>query len=140
MRLIVAGGRDFKNYDLLCDKVTELLLENIGADDELTIISGLARGADRLGCDLAAECGYPVEGFHAQWNKYGRSAGLRRNKLMAKRATHLIAFWDGKSRGTMHMIDYAHEQGLKVTVVMYEISDEQKEKAVWDGVRRDNLL
>jgi predicted Rossmann fold nucleotide-binding protein DprA/Smf involved in DNA uptake len=116
MRLIIAGGRDFDDYNLLCDKVTQF----IGNESDVTIISGLARGTDTLGCRFAEELGYGIEGFAAEWHIYGRSAGIRRNKYMAKNADSLIAFWDGKSAGTMHMIDFAHELGLKVEVVHYE--------------------
>jgi uncharacterized phage-like protein YoqJ len=115
MRLIVAGGRDFDDYELLCDEVTKFI-EN---EKDVTIISGLARGADTLGCQFAQELNIPLEGFAAEWGKYGRSAGIKRNKYMAKNADSLIAFWDGKSKGTMHMIDYAYEKGLKVKVVEY---------------------
>jgi hypothetical protein len=116
MRLIIAGGRDFDDYNLLCDKATQF----IGNRKDVTIISGLARGADRLGCRFAEESGYPLRGFAAEWGKFGRAAGAVRNKLMAKEATHLLAFWDGNSKGTMHMIDYAHELGLQIEVVMYD--------------------
>ena len=115
MRLIIAGSRGFKNYNLLCDETSKF----IGTEKDVTIISGLARGADMLGCKFAEENNYPLEGFAAEWDKYGRSAGIRRNKYMAKHADSLIAFWDGESRGTMHMIDYAHSRGLKVKVVEY---------------------
>lgn len=116
MRLIIAGGRDFDDYSLLCDEVTQF----IGDEKDVTIISGLARGADTLGCRFAYEMNYPLEGFAAEWHRYGRSAGIRRNKYMAKQADSLIAFWDGRSPGTMHMIDFAHEKGLKVKVISYD--------------------
>lgn len=135
MRLIIAGGRDFgnnyieegvpdkelnqKQYDLLCDETTKYISELTSANDSVEIVSGLAKGADTLGCKYAEEAGYPIRGFAAEWGKFGRSAGPIRNKLMAKNADALIAFWDGKSRGTMHMIDYAKEMGLKVRVVQY---------------------
>lgn len=119
MRLIIAGGREFNDYRLLEDEVNRF----IGQEKNVTIISGLARGADKLGCQYAGDYGLDLEGFAAEWKKDGyfdRGAGLKRNKLMAKNADALIAFWDGESRGTMHMIDYAHEKGLKVKVVKYE--------------------
>lgn len=116
MRLIIAGGRDFNDYGLLQDEVNRF----IGIETDVTIISGLARGADSLGCQYAADNGLTVEGFAAEWGKFGRAAGPIRNKLMAKSADHLIAFWDGESSGTMHMIDYADKMGLKVKVVEYE--------------------
>jgi len=67
----------------------------------------------------ANERGYPIKQFPADWNKYGKSAGYKRNEEMAKYADALIAFWDGKSKGTKHMIDLAKRYGLKVKVVIY---------------------
>lgn len=115
MKLIIAGGREFNDYNLLCDETNRF----IGLETNVEIISGLARGADQLGCRYAADYGFPLRGFAAEWGKFGKAAGPIRNKLMAQNATHLIAFWDGKSRGTMHMIDYANKMGLKVKVVEY---------------------
>jgi predicted Rossmann fold nucleotide-binding protein DprA/Smf involved in DNA uptake len=114
MRLIIAGGRDFNDYELLRIEA----LDFIGNENPV-IISGLARGADTLACNFAAEYGYTLEGFAALWKTYGRSAGIKRNKLMAKNADHLLAFWDGESPGTMQMIDYATEKNLKVKVIHY---------------------
>ena len=67
----------------------------------------------------ANERGYPIKQFPADWNKYGKSAGYKRNEEMAKYADALIAFWDGKSKGTKHMIDLAKRYGLKVKVVIF---------------------
>ena len=113
--IIIAGGRDFANYDLLkakCDKI----LSNIKVHQ---IVSGGARGADALGEKYAKDRGYGCFVQEAAWDKYGRSAGYIRNKVMADNATHLIAFWDGKSKGTMHMINIARDKGLKVRVIKY---------------------
>lgn len=115
MKLIIAGGRDFSNYDLLEREAEEM----ISGEQNVEIISGLARGADLMGCRFAEEKGLPLRGFAAEWGKFGRAAGPIRNKLMAKNATHLLAFWDGQSRGTMHMIDYAEKLGLGVKVIHY---------------------
>jgi len=118
MRLIIAGGRDFEDYSLLQDEANRF----IGIELDVTIISGLARGADQLAVRYAGDYGYTLEGFAARWKVngvYDRSAGLKRNKLMAKNADSLLAFWDTKSRGTMSMIDFAAEKGLKVKVVTY---------------------
>ena len=115
MRLIIAGSRTFKDYELLKKETDEF----INGEKGVTIISGLAKGADQLGCLYAHDRQYPLVGFNAEWGIYGRGAGIKRNKLMAKSATHLIAFWDGESRGTQHMIDFGSETGLKVKVVQY---------------------
>lgn len=112
MKTIIAGSRSFNNFKLLteiCDK--EIITE---------IISGTARGADTLGEYYAVTHNILIKRFPANWNKYGKSAGYIRNKKMAEYADALIAFWDGKSKGTKHMIDLATNQGLKIKVIMYE--------------------
>lgn len=115
-RVIIAGGRDFNDYEMLCD-YCDKVLANI--TDEIVIISGAARGADHLGMYYANDRGYKIQYFFPEWDKYGKSAGYRRNVQMAENADALIAFWDGKSRGTNHMINIANERGLKVRVKSY---------------------
>lgn len=134
IRIIIAGGRDFKDYSLLKtyvneyisnleDRNSELGIENIR--DNIKIISGTARGVDRLGEQFAAEFDYDIVRFPANWDKYGKSAGYIRNTEMAQYAVDdgsygvLIAFWDGESRGTKHMIDTAKRYGLSVFVQRY---------------------
>lgn len=128
IRAIIAGGRDFDNFPLLMNKCIEILSEETKEDDsidKIRIVSGNARGADRLGEEYARISHYDVSRFPAAWDTYGKSAGYRRNAEMAKFASEegnvgvLIAFWDGKSRGTKHMIDLAKRYGLKVYVVNY---------------------
>jgi hypothetical protein len=116
MKVIIAGGRDFNNYELLREKC-DIILSN---QKELVIVSGRASGADSLGERYAKEKGYEMELFPADWKKYGKSAGYVRNSEMAEVAESLIAFWDGKSRGTKNMIDIAKNKGLKVRIVNYE--------------------
>jgi hypothetical protein len=116
MKVIIAGGRNFNNYDVLrqnCDKVLSL-------QEDVEIVSGTANGADKLGERYAQEKGLLVKQFPADWEKYGRGAGYKRNEEMAKYADVLIAFWDGKSRGTKHMIDLAKKYELKVEVVLFD--------------------
>ncbi len=80
----------------------------------------VARGADRLGERYAKERGYPVRLFPADWEKFGKSAGYRRNAEMAKYADGLIAFWDGRSAGTGHMIYLAKKNAIKVARYRYK--------------------
>ena len=117
MRVIIAGGRYFDDYELLKDKVTTILHRYL--PEEVCILSGCALGADSLGEQLAREVGYDVRAFPANWQRYGKSAGYRRNAEMASDGTHLIAFWDGKSKGTNHMIDLARKNSLKIKIVRY---------------------
>jgi hypothetical protein len=116
-RVIVAGGRTFTNYALLREKLDSALRNKVNED--IAIVSGTARGADQLGEQYAKERGYTVNSHPADWDQHGKSAGYIRNKEMAQNADALLAFWDGKSRGTKHMIDLAHQHGLKVIVINY---------------------
>lgn len=114
-RVIVAGGRDFNDYELLKNKLN-IYLSNL---EDVTIVSGGARGADLLGEKYAKEKGLRLAMFPADWNTYGKSAGSVRNRQMAEYSDYLVAFWDGKSRGTSNMIKTAEELGLKIKVVKY---------------------
>ena len=115
MKIIIAGGRNFRDYDKLRESCDNILVNQ----KEVEIVSGTAAGADTLGERYAQEKGYEVKKFPAQWDLYGKSAGYKRNQQMAEYADGLIAFWDGKSKGTKHMIDIANNMGLKVRVIRY---------------------
>lgn len=116
LRIIIAGSRNFTNklgLFQVCDKI----IKNNFSGRTITILSGTARGADRLGEIYAEERGYSLDRYPAEWDKYGKSAGYKRNEKMAKNAKVLIAFWDGKSKGTKHMIDLANLWGLRVFTI-----------------------
>ena len=115
MRIIIAGGRDFKNAALLATTMAALLK----GVEAVTIVSGGAKGADSLGEWYASNRNIPVTVFKADWDKYGKSAGYRRNEEMAQNADALVAFWDGKSKGTKHMIDLAKKANLTTTIISY---------------------
>lgn len=115
MKVIIAGGRDFSDYELLKTKCDNILSNS----SDISIVSGTARGADILGEHYALEHGYPVHKYPADWETHGKSAGYKRNVQMAEVADALIAFWDGQSRGTKHMIDIATNMELKVRVIKY---------------------
>lgn len=116
MKVIVAGSRSFNNYGLLEKKLNKILSRCIASAE---IVSGGAKGADTMGERYAKAHKLSVHRFPAQWEKYGRSAGYKRNAEMAEFADALVAFWDGASRGTEHMINLAREKGLRVRVVNY---------------------
>lgn len=81
------------------------------------IVSGTARGADRLGEQWALARGVPVKRFPADWDGLGKRAGYVRNREMAKYAGALVAQWDYASPGTKNMVDEARRLGLTVVVV-----------------------
>ena len=125
IRVIIAGSRDFTDYEKLKRETDNILqkhvfLKGLFNDCKIEIVCGMARGADLLGKRYAEEKGYLVKCFPAKWDLYGKCAGYMRNEDMAQYASAkkgygaLIAFWDGKSKGTKHMVDLANEYGLKV--------------------------
>jgi hypothetical protein len=116
MKVIIAGSRTFGDYSLLV-KTCDLVLSNISSHIE--IVSGTAKGADLLGEKYANERGYSIKRFPAEWDKYGKSAGYRRNSEMAQYADALIVFWDGSSKGTKHMIDLAKSANLQIKIINY---------------------
>ena len=113
MKLIIAGCRDFNDRKLIYEGI-DTFIEECGVPD--VIIEGGASGVDRIAGDYARENDIPLMVFPADWNKYGRAAGPIRNGEMVKHGTHLLAFWDGKSRGTKNMIETAKKHGLVVGV------------------------
>ena len=115
MNVIVAGSRGFYNYDILRVTLDSILFNQAN----VKIICGEARGADALGKRYAKEHGIEVLSFPANWDKYGKSAGYRRNREMAAIADSLVAFWDGSSKGTANMIDIMQRAGKPVKVVRY---------------------
>ena len=128
LRIIVAGSREFNDYDLLRDTLMQYLdfmddKDVVDNPSQVKFISGTAKGADVLGEQFAYTYEYDVIRFPPDWDTYGKSAGYRRNAEMAKYASEaygvLFAFWDGKSKGTKHMIDLAKRYGLEVHVVKF---------------------
>ena len=130
IRLIIAGSRDFDDYELLKQTCDYMLQNHV----DVEIVSGKANGADRYGEAYAKERGYKVTEFPADWKDFGKPrilktndkgerynamAGIKRNRSMAIYADALIAFWNGKSPGTKNMIEEARKRGLKVKIVKY---------------------
>ena len=110
MKVIIAGSRNINSYNTLLIAIAQ-------AQFKITeVISGGARGVDTLGEKYAKENNIPCTVMLANWNEYGKSAGYIRNQQMADRADALIAIWDGKSKGTKHIIDLATLRGLHVSV------------------------
>jgi hypothetical protein len=110
MRTIIAGSRGCTDMAALEEAMA------VCGWRPTVILSGTARGVDRMGEEWANRNGISIERYPADWDQFGRSAGHRRNADMAARAEALVALWDGKSPGTKGMIDIARRQGLRVHV------------------------
>jgi len=117
MKCIIAGSRDITDYSLVEEAVRR------SGFDITEVVSGTARGVDRLGEMYAEQHGIPIRRFPADWARLGRSAGFRRNEAMIQYASQapetgaLVAVWDTVSRGTGHTIEQARRQGLNVFVL-----------------------
>lgn len=119
-RILIAGGRDFADYEMLSSVVSEFLSGHVG---DVEIVSGHAKGADALGERYATEHGIPLVVMKAEWGKYGKAAGVIRNRQMldyiSLATPAVFAFWDGKSHGTKHTIETSRKMGIEPTVIYY---------------------
>lgn len=119
MKVIVAGGRDFNDYEFMCKKLDYYF--QFHSPETITIINGKGPGkpgADALAERYAKERGYPIEYFPPEWSTFGRAAGPIRNRKMAEVANALVAFPGGS--GTANMISLAEEYSLKIRIVKDE--------------------
>ncbi len=115
--LLIAGSRNYTDRDTF-NRVTE---EYIDSEDAFTVIvAGGAAGADELAKDYALEHGLQYIEFPADWEKYGRAAGPKRNDEMVKfikeKNGRALYFWDGESKGTKQCIESARKNGIDVTI------------------------
>lgn len=115
MRLAIVGSRTFNDYTLLANTIFSSLCP---LDYIIEIISGGAHGADHLGGDFAENNNIPVKVFPVEGDKYGKSAGFIRNQTIVDNCDLLLAFWDGKSRGTADTIAKA-KKAKKPTFIVY---------------------
>ena len=116
-RIVVAGCRYYNDYES-AKKYIDFCISRIKNEYTLIFVSGCCTGADKLGERYATESGYEIEYYPADWQKYGKSAGPKRNLQMAQTADYVICFWDGKSKGTKSMIECAKKQGKKIKIKM----------------------
>ena len=118
-KVIIAGSREFDNYDMLKEKCDKILSRKVDEGEEIVIVSGTARGADTLGEKYAEERGYKIERYPANWDKYGKRAGYLRNKKMAEVSNACIVFLSSKAenKGSKMMISIATEEKLLIRVI-----------------------
>lgn len=110
MNLAVIGSRSWSDKEVLEAELDRL-------EGVALLVSGGARGADTMAADWARRRGVPVQEFLPDYRAHGRGAPLRRNQLIVDACDVLLAFWDGKSRGTAWTIARAREKGVAVRVV-----------------------
>ena len=123
-RMIIAGGRDFDDYNYMTRSL-EKVIEEYEDTTDFEVVSGMAEGADFLGIKFGFDYNFPVYPFEPKFYEYGKDAGIMRNIAMAEFAAKadiplLCVFWNGRSRGTKHMIETAELRGIKVNVFLYD--------------------
>ena len=120
IRVLIAGSRDFNDFELL-DKAVKHYLKQYGLHrQDIEVVSGGARGTDKLGEQFANKYSIKLTIFPADWNTYGKSAGYIRNEQMIKYIGDtgiVFAFWDGQSHGTAHTIKLANKYNIKVHII-----------------------
>ena len=112
MRVIVAGSRSIKDYELV-----KKAIEDSGFKISI-LVCGEARGVDSLGRRWAESHEVPIKSFAANWDIHGRGAGHIRNKEMAEYAQALVLVWDGQSAGSKSMKKYAGDKGISIYEVV----------------------
>ena len=123
MKLIIAGSREITNkveiFEIIRKYIETSFKVNLLTDiSELSIISGMAREIDSVAVKYAKENNIKLLEYPANWKNFGKSAGHIRNLEMAKDGTHLLAIWDGQSKGTKNMIDQMKKMGKSTYVVI----------------------
>jgi NADPH:quinone reductase-like Zn-dependent oxidoreductase len=112
MRVLITGGRDFADRDLLFET-----LDRLHAVHGFTVlIHGAASGADTLAGEWAKECGVEVIARAADWKKHGRAAGPIRNQEMLKENPQMVIAFPG-GKGTANMVAIAKKAGIEVMVI-----------------------
>lgn len=120
MRTIIAGSRTVLDYRRMSTAMIEAADAIEGSIIPTVVLCGMAIGADMLGYDWAKNRNLVIERYPADWRKHGKAAGFVRNEIMVEHADALVALWDGKSRGTQHVIGQAERRGLRVYI--YEVA------------------
>lgn len=110
MKIAIVGSREYKNLRAVIEYVHQLPSDTI-------VISGGARGVDATAESAARACGLEVEIHPALWDVFGKSAGFKRNHTIVAIAEKVVAFWDGKSRGTQHTILIARAACKQVEII-----------------------
>jgi len=113
-RVAIVGSRDYPGFEAVRAYVRELPAGTV-------VITGGARGVDRTAQETALGCGLVTVVVYPAWQRrdgsYDRGAGLARNRVIAELCSRMVAFWDGKSRGTEHAIACARELGRPVEII-----------------------
>jgi len=130
MKYAIVGSQKFSSLHLVESFIKKHL------PIESTVVTGDAEGVDSLVYLLCTELHIPVDPIKAEWTKYGKAAGMIRNPTIIKQADKVLAFWDGKSKGTKNAIDLARKH-KKPLLIIFEDGEKRREEPIkqptlWD--------
>ena len=126
--IAIVGSRDYPDWTHVTRYVDKLPWATV-------VISGGARGVDTVAVRYAAQRSLMTEVYKAYWNLHGKAAGMIRNQKIVDAADKVVAFWDGKSRGTADTIAKARKAGKPCEVYVAVPEDGQ-----WQCVLQDDAL
>ena len=104
-KIMVCGSRTINDENLIFSKLDECLMKY----PDMILVSGGAKGVDSIGEKWAKNNHVFIEQHKPEWDKYGRGAGIVRNKTMVEVSSHVLIFWDGVSKGTKSDIDFCRK-------------------------------
>jgi YspA, cpYpsA-related SLOG family len=110
LRVAIVGSRGYSDLASVREYVRKL-------PTVTTVVSGGAEGVDREAVETANWCGLAWHVFIADWTKHGKSAGAKRNAEIVAYCDRLVAFWDGRSKGTKITIDMAKRAGKQCEII-----------------------
>lgn len=115
-KLMISGSRNIRNLKIIFDELEKLY----AAQPNLILISGGAKGVDSIAEEWGRFRKLQIEQHKPDWAKYGKGAGIVRNKEMVLAADFVLIFWDGESKGTKSVIDFCEKQGKKYLLKILE--------------------
>jgi ribonuclease HI len=118
VRLAVVGSRGIADDAVIAVQIDAWRSAHVKADQPFELVSGGARGVDSGAAAYASAHELTIHELKPDWATYGRGAGLRRNHDIIRQATHVLAIWDGESRGTQHSMSLAKKQGKPLTTII----------------------
>jgi hypothetical protein len=120
MKVGIIGSREFSDYDKMKESILSYFRnKNLDINTIEYIVSGGARGADKLGERFAEEFNIKTKIHLPNWDKFGKSAGMIRNSDIIDDSDLIFAFWDGQSKGTKDSINKARKRNKEIEIIIY---------------------
>jgi hypothetical protein len=119
MRLGVVGSREYPSR-FIVEETIRRIAERVS---NTVLISGGAKGVDSWAAEAGRECGLRVVEYLPDYEKHGKGAPLVRNTTIVEESHAILAFWDGRSTGTLDTLRKAKAAGKKIRIVLSDGSE-----------------